>query len=82
MALAIPLYEKLDLLKENAPAIIAGISVGTLVSLGLSLIHISGAEAAHILQADRQKYGAPEYIKKNSARFSFEAVSYTHLYTG
>ena len=27
---------------------------------------------AHILQADRQKYGAPEYIKKNSARFSFE----------
>ena len=34
VALAIPLYEKLDLLKENAPAIIAGISVGTLVSLG------------------------------------------------
>ena len=32
----------------------------------------SGAEAAHILQADRSKYGAPEYIKKNSARFSFE----------
>ena len=32
----------------------------------------AGAEAAHILQADRQKYGAPEYIKKNSARFSFE----------
>lgn len=30
----------------------------------------AGAEAAHILQADRQKYGAPEYIKKNSARFS------------
>ena len=28
VALAIPLYEKLDLLKENAPAIIAGISVG------------------------------------------------------
>ena len=28
----------------------------------------AGAEAAHILQADRQKYGAPEYIKKNSAR--------------
>ena len=27
----------------------------------------AGAEAAHILQADRQKYGAPEYIKKNSA---------------
>ena len=34
VSLAIPLYEKLDLLKENAPAIIAGISVGTLVSLG------------------------------------------------
>ena len=32
----------------------------------------AGAEAAHILQADRQKYGATEYIKKNSARFSFE----------
>ena len=32
----------------------------------------SGAEAAHILQADRQKYDSPEYIKKNSARFSFE----------
>lgn len=37
VALAIPLYEKLDLLKENAPAIIAGISVGTLVSLGSAL---------------------------------------------
>ena len=34
VALAIPLYEKLDLLKANAAAIIAGISVGTLVSLG------------------------------------------------
>ena len=32
----------------------------------------AGAEAAHILQADRQKYGAPEYIRRNSARFSFE----------
>ena len=32
----------------------------------------AGAEAAHILQADRIRYGAPEYIKKNSARFSFE----------
>ena len=31
VALAIPLYEKIDLLKENAAAIIAGISVGTLV---------------------------------------------------
>ena len=35
--LAIPLYEKWDLLKENAAAIIAGISVGTLVSLGSAL---------------------------------------------
>lgn len=34
-------------------------------------IHV-GAEAAHILQADRKKYGGPEYIKKNGARFSFE----------
>ena len=31
------LYEKWDLLKENAAAIIAGISVGTLVSLGSAL---------------------------------------------
>ena len=37
VALAIPLYEKIDLLKENAAAIIAGISVGTLVSLGSAL---------------------------------------------
>ena len=38
VALAIPLYEKIDLLKENAAAIIAGISVGTLVSaLALAL---------------------------------------------
>ncbi len=26
----------------------------------------AGAEAAHILQADRQKYGGPEYIKKTA----------------
>ncbi len=32
----------------------------------------AGAKAAHELQADRRKYGGPEYIKKNSARFSFE----------
>lgn len=38
ISLAIPLYEKWDLLKENAAAIIAGISVGTLVSaLALAL---------------------------------------------
>ena len=36
ISLAIPLYEKWDLLKENA-AVIAGISVGTLVSLGSAL---------------------------------------------
>ena len=29
----------------------------------------AGAEAAHILQADRQKYGAPEYIKKEQCPF-------------
>ena len=45
---AIPLYEKIDLLKENAAAIIAGISVGTLVSLGSALalaclLYTSGA---------------------------------------
>ena len=33
ISLAIPLYEKWDLLKENAAAIIAGISVGTLGSV-------------------------------------------------
>ena len=26
----------------------------------------AGAEAAHILQADRQKYGGPEYIKRTA----------------
>ncbi len=40
----------------------------------------AGAEAAHILQADRQ-YGAPEYIKKNSARFSFEEDENSRSYT-
>ena len=37
--------------------------------------------AAHILQADRQKYDAPEYIKKNSARFSFEEDENSRSYT-
>ena len=32
----------------------------------------AGAEAARILQADRRKYSRPDYIKKNTARFSFE----------
>ena len=41
----------------------------------------AGAEAAHILQADRQKYDAPEYIKKNSARFSFEEDENSRSYT-
>ena len=41
----------------------------------------AGADAAHILQADRQKYGAPEYIKKNSARFSFEEDENSRSYT-
>lgn len=41
----------------------------------------AGAEAAHILQADRLKYGGPEYIKKNSARFSFEEDESTRSYS-
>ena len=36
ISLAIPLYEKWDLLKENAAAIIAGISVGTLISMDVA----------------------------------------------
>ncbi len=32
----------------------------------------AGAEAARILQADRRKYDRPDYIKRNTARFSFE----------
>ena len=44
ISLAIPLYEKWDLLKENAAAIIAGISVGTLVSLG-SVLALGGIAA-------------------------------------
>ena len=38
VALAIPLYEKIDLLKENAAAIIAGISVGP---LAVSYTHLA-----------------------------------------
>lgn len=49
VALAIPLYEKLDLLKANAAAIIAGISVGTLVSLG-SALALALALALHLTQ--------------------------------
>lgn len=37
ISLAIPLYEKWQLLKDNAAAIIAGISVGTFVSMGSAL---------------------------------------------
>ena len=32
----------------------------------------AGAEAARILQADRRKYNRPDYIRRNTARFSFE----------
>jgi RNA polymerase primary sigma factor len=32
----------------------------------------AGAEAAHILYADRKKYNSPDYIKRNGERFSFE----------
>jgi len=50
VALAIPLYEKLDLLKANAAAIIAGISVGTLVSLGSALaLHLTQEQYATLL---------------------------------
>lgn len=50
----IPLYEKLDLLKANAAAIIAGISVGTLVSLGSALalalaLHLTQEQYATLL---------------------------------
>ena len=41
----------------------------------------AGAEAAHILQADRARYGGTEYIKKNSARFSFEEDENSRSYT-
>ena len=54
ISLAIPLYEKWDLLKENAAAIIAGISVGTLVSLGCALalalaLHLTREQYATLL---------------------------------
>ena len=32
----------------------------------------AGAEAAHILYADRKQYNSPEYIVRNGERFSFE----------
>ena len=32
----------------------------------------AGAEADRILQADRRQYNRPDYIKRNTARFSFE----------
>lgn len=38
VSLAIPLYEKLDLLRKNAAAILAGITVGTLLSLGSAFV--------------------------------------------
>ncbi len=39
------------------------------------------AEAAHICRQTARKYGAPEYIKKNSARFSFEEDQNSRSYT-
>ena len=50
----VALYEKLDLLKANAAAIIAGISVGTLVSLGSALalalaLHLTQEQYATLL---------------------------------
>ena len=47
VALAIPLYEKLDLLKANAAAIIAGISVGTLVMAFLATAVYFGLMAVY-----------------------------------
>lgn len=38
VSLAIPLYEKLDLLRKNAAAILAGIASGTLLSLGSAFV--------------------------------------------
>lgn len=38
VSLAIPLYEKLDLLRKNVAAILAGITVGTLLSLGSAFV--------------------------------------------
>ena len=47
ISLAIPLYEKWDLLKENAAAIIAGISVGTLVMAFLATAVYFGLMAVY-----------------------------------
>lgn len=50
VSLAIPLYEKLELLKKNALAILAGIAAGTLVSLGCAWV------LAVILNMERTQY--------------------------
>ena len=47
ISLAIPLYEKWNLLKENAAAIIAGISVGTFVSMGSALVLAVAFDLSH-----------------------------------
>lgn len=50
VSLAIPLYEKLELLKKNAIAILAGIAAGTLVSLGCAWV------LAVVLKMERTQY--------------------------
>ena len=48
VSLAIPLYEKLDLLRKNAAAILAGITVGTLLSLGSAFVLALVLKLEHI----------------------------------
>ena len=48
VSLAIPLYEKLDLLRKNAAAILAGITVGTLLSLGSAFVLALMLKLEHI----------------------------------
>ena len=79
VALAIPLYEKIDLLKENAAAIIAGISVGTLVSLGSALalaLALPGHGSAETEDCGAAPDGSAVY-KSFSASAAPEALSAT-----
>ena len=48
VSLAIPLYEKLDLLRKNAAAILAGITVGTLLSLSSAFVLALVLKLEHI----------------------------------
>lgn len=48
VSLAIPLYEKLNLLRKNVVAIIAGITVGTLLSMGSALALTLALKLEHI----------------------------------